>query len=68
MTAERSPRNTEATLHAPENAEKAVRRHEAMALGRKDARRFFDALADPPPPNDRLRAALAEHRRRVDSR
>ena len=25
-------------------------------------------LADPPPPNDRLRAALAEHARRVDSR
>ncbi len=38
---------------ALENAEKAVRRHEAMALGREDARRFFDALADPPPPNDR---------------
>lgn len=53
---------------ALENAEKAVRRHEAMAPGREEARRFFDALADPPPPNDRLRAALAEHRRRVDSR
>ena len=51
-----------------ENEEKAVRRHEAMALGREDAMRFFDALADPLPPNDRLRAALEEHRRRVDSR
>lgn len=48
---------------ALENAEKAVRRHEAMTLGREDARRFFDTLADPPPPNDRLRAALEEHRR-----
>ncbi|MCY3829755.1 MAG: DUF1778 domain-containing protein [Rhodospirillaceae bacterium] len=53
---------------ALESAEKAVRRHEAMTLGREDAMRFFDALADPPPPNDRLRAALEEHGRRVDSR
>ena len=53
---------------ALENAEKTVRRHETVALARADATRFFDALADPPPPNDRLRAALEEHARRVDSR
>ncbi len=53
---------------ALENAEKAVRRHEAMVLDREDAMRFFDAIADPPPPNDRLRTALEEHRRLVDSR
>ena len=53
---------------ALEHAEKTVRRHETVALARKDAMRFFDALADPPPPNDRLRAALEEHARRVDSR
>ncbi|MCY3829753.1 MAG: DUF1778 domain-containing protein [Rhodospirillaceae bacterium] len=52
---------------ALESAEKAVRRHEVMTLGRGDARRFFDAVTDPPPPNDRLRAALDEHRRRVDT-
>ena len=52
---------------ALENAEKAMRRHETIALAREDAKRFFDALADPPPPNDRLRAALEEHARRVDS-
>ena len=39
-----------------------------IALAREDATRFFDALSDPPPPNDRLRAALEEHARRVDSR
>ncbi len=39
-----------------------------VALAREDATRFFDALSDPPPPNDRLRAALEEHARRVDSR
>ena len=51
-----------------ENAEKAVRRHETMALDREDAIRFFDALAEPPAPNDKLRAALKEHERRVESR
>ena len=39
-----------------------------VTLAREDATRFFDALSDPPPPNDRLRAALEEHARRVDSR
>ena len=53
---------------ALETAEKTMDRHETMALARDDALRFFDALADPPPPNDRLRAALKEHDRRVVSR
>ena len=53
---------------ALENAERTVRRHETVTLRREEAMRFFDALADPPPPNDRLRAALEEHSRRVDSR
>ena len=39
-----------------------------VPLAREDAMRFFEALAAPPPPNDRLRAALEEHARRVDSR
>lgn len=43
-------------------------RRETLALARGDAVRFFEALAAPPPPNDRLRAALEEHARRVDSR
>ena len=53
---------------AMESGEKTVRRHETIALAREDAMRFFDALADPPPPNDRLRAALEEHTRCVNSR
>ncbi|WP_428099618.1 DUF1778 domain-containing protein [Candidatus Rariloculus sp.] len=53
---------------ALENAEKTVRRHETMALDREDAMRFFDALAKPLAPNDKLRAALKEHERRVESR
>ena len=53
---------------ALENAEKAARRHETVALAREDATRFFEVLSDPPPLNDRLRVALAEYIRRVDSR
>ena len=53
---------------ALEHAEKAIERHETMALGREDARRFFEAVANPPAPNDKLRAAMDEHRWRVDSR
>ena len=49
-------------------AEKSLRRHETIALAREDAARFIDALSEPPPPNDCLRAALEEHARRVDSR
>ena len=53
---------------ALENAERTTQRHETMALAREDAMRFFDALSDPLPPNDRLRAALEEYTRRVNSR
>ena len=53
---------------ALESADVILRRHETLALGREDAMRFFDALAKPPAPNDKLRAALKEHERRVESR
>lgn len=53
---------------ALETAKKAIERHETVALAREDATRFFDALADAPPPNGRLSAALEEHTRRVVSR
>lgn len=49
-------------------AEKAIDRHGTLALALDDALRFFDALDNPPPPNERLRTALKEHARRVDSR
>ena len=47
-------------------AGKTIDRHETLA--RDDALRFFAALVDPPPPGARLRAALAEHARRVARR
>ena len=53
---------------ALENAKKAVRRHEIIALAREDAARFFEALSDPPPPNEHFHAALEEHAQRVVSR
>ena len=51
-----------------ETAERTIDRHETLALAREDAMRFFEALAAPLPPNHRLRAALEEHARRVESR
>ena len=53
---------------ALEKAEKAIQKHETMALDRRDAKRFFDAIVNPPAPNDKLRAAMDEHRKRVASR
>ena len=53
---------------ALETAGKTMERHETMTLARRDAVRFFDALANPLPPNERLRSALEEHTRRVISR
>lgn len=49
-------------------AEQAIERHETMALGRRDAKAFLDAILDPPKLNAKLRKALDEHRRGVASR
>ena len=61
-------RNERTGLRPGEAAERRIDRRETLALVREDAIRFFEALAAPPPPNDRLCAALEEHARRVDSR
>ena len=53
---------------ALENAKKTIEKYERMVLGRRDAELFFDAVANPPAPNDELRTALDEHGRRVVSR
>ena len=53
---------------AQQSAEKTIQKHESLALARNDAMRFVDAVADLPPPNDRLNAALKDHARRVVSR
>ena len=53
---------------ALEQAENTLREHETIVLRRAHARAFFDAIANPPAPNDRLTAALNEHTRRMVSR
>ena len=50
---------------ALEGADEIARKHASMALGREDAMHFFDALAKPPEPNNKLRAALKEHDQRI---
>ncbi len=46
-------------------AEQTIRRHETMALGKRDAAVFFEALANPPKMNAKLAKALEDHGRRV---
>ena len=49
-------------------ADAAVRAHETMVLGKRDAEVFLDAILNPPEPNEKLRRAMREHRERVVSR
>lgn len=49
-------------------AERTIRQHETVALSRRDAEVFFDAVGNPPKPNAKLAKAIEEHRRRVVSR
>ncbi len=48
-----------------EAARRTIAEHETLVLSERDRRAFFDALVNPPEPNDRLRRAFAEHKRRV---
>jgi uncharacterized protein (DUF1778 family) len=48
-----------------DTARRTIAEHEKLALSDRDRKAFFDALIDPPAPSERLRRALAEHRRRV---
>jgi uncharacterized protein (DUF1778 family) len=48
-------------------ARRTIAEHDTLVLSERDRRAFFEALIDPPEPNDRLRRAFAEHKRRVTS-
>lgn len=50
---------------AIESAERTIREYETFTPSRRDAERFFEALANPPAPNAKLRKALSEYGRRV---
>lgn len=46
-------------------ARRTIAEHETLTLSENDRRAFFDALANPPEPNEKLKRAAAEHRRRL---
>ncbi len=48
-----------------EAARRTIAEHETLHLSERDRAAFFDALIDPPEPNERLARALADHARRV---
>ncbi len=48
-----------------ETARRTIAEHETLHLSDRDRKAFFDALVNPPEPSERLRRALAEHKRRV---
>ena len=50
-----------------ETARRTITEHEALVLSDRDRQAFFDVLINPPEPSERLKRALAEHKRRVTS-
>jgi len=46
-------------------ARRTIAEHETLILSENDRKAFFDALVNPPEPNDRLKRAAAEHQRRL---
>jgi uncharacterized protein (DUF1778 family) len=46
-------------------ARRTIAEHETLVLSDRDRTAFFEALVNPPEPNERLRRAFAEHKRRV---
>ncbi|UEM03514.1 DUF1778 domain-containing protein [Skermanella rosea] len=48
-----------------EAAHRTIVEHETLQLSERDRAVFFDALVNPPEPNERLIRAFAEHKRRL---
>jgi uncharacterized protein (DUF1778 family) len=46
-------------------AEDAIRRHQVIRLSVRDSLTFAELIANPPPPNEHLRAAFARYRESV---
>ncbi len=46
-------------------ARRTIADHETLTLSERDRQAFFDALINPPKPNERLARAVAEHNRRI---
>ncbi len=49
-------------------AEFAIREHEVIRLSLEDSRVFAEALFNPSPPNERMRAAWEDYRENVEQR
>lgn len=47
------------------SAEKVIKQYESITLTAEDCEVFMDALENPPPANERLRRAFAQHKARV---
>ncbi|WP_117195792.1 type II toxin-antitoxin system TacA family antitoxin [Rhizobium terrae] len=48
-----------------DTARRTITEHEMLVLSDRDREAFFNALINPPTPNDRLQRALADHKHRV---
>lgn len=48
-----------------EAARRTIAEHETLTLSEADRKAFFDALINPPEPAERLKRAMAEHKRRI---
>lgn len=48
-----------------EAARRTIAEHETLTLSERDRKAFFDALINPPEPSERLKRAVAEHKRRI---
>jgi uncharacterized protein (DUF1778 family) len=46
-------------------ARRTIAEHETLSLSEQDRAAFFEALINPPAPNERLARAFAEHGRRI---
>lgn len=55
------------TAALTEAARRTIAEHETLTLSEQDRIAFFDALVDPPAPNERLRRAFVELKNRVGS-
>lgn len=53
---------------ALDRAEETIQAHEIIELSERDARVLFEALQNPPKPNEKLREAMRRHREDVEMR